>query len=192
MALSTPLDLIEASDVALRKLTIQEYHSLGEAGILQPNERVELVDGLLVKMVPIGPEHQFIVEKLNDLFGEQKKGRFKLGPGRPIVIPDFNEPQPDIVLFKTEAGARKQHVLPEQIYLVVEVADTTVKYDSEKKLFAYEKARIPEYWIVDIPARTLRVFRPDQQNKYRETGWAEGWITLRAFPDVLVNIDELF
>jgi Uma2 family endonuclease len=122
----------------------------------------------------------------------KKKGRFKVGPGRPILIPDFNEPQPDMVVFKTEAGTRRQHVLPGQIYLVVEVADTTVKYDSEKKLFAYEKARIPEYWIVDIPAKSVRVFRPDRENKYRETCYTEGWIALRAFPDVIVNLAELF
>jgi Uma2 family endonuclease len=73
MGASSPPGLIEASDVSLRRLTIHEYHKLGEAGILTPNDRVELLDGLLVKMAPIGPEHQFIVERLNDLFSEQKK-----------------------------------------------------------------------------------------------------------------------
>jgi Uma2 family endonuclease len=192
MAVSTPPDSIEVSDVSLRKLTIEEYHKLGDAGILHPNDRIELVDGLLVQMAPIGPEHQFVVEKLNDLFSDQKRGRFKVGPGRPIVIPDFNEPQPDIVLFKTEAETRRQHIFPQQVYLVVEVADTTVKYDSENKLSAYEKGGVPEYWIVDITARTVRVYRLDLDKKYRETRYAEGWFALQAFPDVIVNLQELF
>jgi Putative restriction endonuclease len=91
-------------------------------------------------MAPIGPEHQFILETLNEIFGMQKEGRFKVGPGRPIPIPDFNEPQPDMVLFKTEGGTRRQHASPQEIYLVIEVSDTTIKYDSGKKLHAYENA----------------------------------------------------
>jgi Uma2 family endonuclease len=176
----------------LRKLTIEEYHKLGEAGILHPNDRVELIDGLLVQMAPIGPEHQFILEELNNIFSEQKKGRFKVGPGRPIPIPDLNEPQPDMVLFKTDAGTRRQHASPQEIYLVIEVSDTTVKYDSEKKLFAYENARIPEYWIVDIPAKAIRVFRLNQGRKYQETRYTEGSITVQAFPDTIVNLEDLF
>src|ERR1700730_8664446 len=191
MATSLRHGSIEEPTVSLRKLTIEEYHRLGEAGILHPNDRVELIDGLLVQMAPIGPEHQFIVEKLNDLFSEQKKGRFKVGPGRPIPIPDFNEPQPDMVLFKTDAGTRRKHASPQDIYLVIEVSDTTVKYDSEKKLLAYENARIPEYWIVNIPARAVMVFRLNQEKKYQETRYTEGSISVQAFPDVIVRLEHL-
>ena len=95
MATSVLHGSVAEPKVALRKFTIGEYHKLGEAGILRPNDRVELIDGLLIQMAPIGPEHQFILETLNEIFGMQKKGRFKVGPGRPIPIPDFNEPQPD-------------------------------------------------------------------------------------------------
>jgi Uma2 family endonuclease len=68
---------IEEPMLTLRKLTIEEYHRLGEAGILRPNDRIELIDGLLVQMAPIGPEHQWIVEELTDVFSRQKRGRFK-------------------------------------------------------------------------------------------------------------------
>src|SRR5271166_5725932 len=135
-------------------------------------------------------EHQF--EKLNDIFSEHKKGRFKVGPGRPIPMPDFNEPQPDMILFKTEAGTRRQHASPQEIYLVIEVSDTTVKYDSEKKLLAYENARIPEYWIVDVPAKAIRVFRLNQGKRYQETRYTEGSIAVQAFPDVSVHLEDLF
>ena len=84
-------------------------------------------------------------------------------------MPDFNEPQPDMILFKTEAGTRRQHASPREIYLVIEVSDTTVKYDSEKNLLAYENARIPEYWIVDVLAKAVRVFRLNQGKKYQAT-----------------------
>jgi Uma2 family endonuclease len=97
-----------------------------------------------------------------------------------------------MVLFKTDAGTRRQHASPQEIYLVIEVSDTTVKYDSEKKLFAYENARIPEYWIVDIPAKAIRVFRLNQGRKYQETRYTEGSITVQAFPDTIVNLEDLF
>jgi Uma2 family endonuclease len=192
--MATPVlqDSVEEPKVSLRKLTIEEYHKLGEAGILHPNDRVELIDGLLVQMAPIGPEHQFILEKLNDVLSEQKKDRFKVGPGRPIPIPYFNEPQPDMVLLGIDAGTRREHASPGEIYLVIEISDTTVKYDSEKKLPAYESARIPEYWIVDIPAKALRVFRLNQEEKYQETRYTRGSIAVQAFPDVIVPLEDLF
>jgi Uma2 family endonuclease len=192
MATSVLPGSIPEPEVSLRKLTIDEYRKLGEAGILHPNDRVELIDGLLVQMAPIGPEHQFILERLNDLFSEQKKGRFKVGPGRPIPIPDFHELQPDMVLFKTAAGTRRQHPSTQEIYLVIEVSDTTVHYDSEKKLLAYENAGIPEYWIVDVPAKTVRVFRLHQGPKYQETMHRDGSIAVEAFADVIVRLEDLF
>jgi len=192
MAKSVLHGSIDEPMVVLRKLTIDEYHRLGEAGILHPNDRIELIDGLLVQMAPIGPEHQFIVEKLNDTFSKQKKGRFKVGPGRPIPIPDFNEPQPDMVLLKTDAGTRTRHASPQELYLVIEVSDTTVRYDSGKKLLAYENARIPEYWIVDVPAKVVSVFRLNEVKKYEESRHTEGSVALQAFPDVIVRLEDLF
>jgi Uma2 family endonuclease len=90
------------------------------------------------------------------------------------------------------ARTRRQHVLPQEIYLVIEVSDTTVKYDSERKLLAYENARIPEYWMVDVPAKAIRAFRLDQGNKYQETRSTEGSIAVQAFPDVVVHLQNLF
>jgi Uma2 family endonuclease len=180
------------SELSLRKLTVGEYHKLGEAGILHPNDRVELIGGLLVQMAPIGPEHQFILEKLNDIFSEQKRGRYKVGPGRPIPIADFDEPRPDMVLFKADAGVRRQHISPREIYLVIEVSDTTLKFDPEEKRRAYESAGIPEYWIVDIPAKTVRAFRLNRGARYEETRYQEGSITVQAIPDVIVDLAELF
>jgi Uma2 family endonuclease len=192
MASSVLISPVDEADVSLRRFTVAEYHKLGEIGILQTSDRIELFDGLLIQMAPIGPEHQFILEKLNDFFSEQKKNRFRVGPGRPIPIPDFNELQPDLVLFKTEAGIRRQHVSPREIHLVVEVSDTTLKYDSEKKLLAYESAGIPEYWIVDVPDACVRVFRLNTRGKYEGTVVSDGTVAVQAFPDVAVQLQDLF
>jgi Uma2 family endonuclease len=84
-------------------------------------------------------------------------------------------------------GTRRQHASPQEIYLVIEVSDTTIKYDSGKKLHACENAAIQEYWIVDIPGKAIRVFRLNQKKKYHERRYREGSIAAQAFPDVLVN-----
>jgi Uma2 family endonuclease len=97
-----------------------------------------------------------------------------------------------MALFKTEGGTRRQHSSPQEIYLVIEVSDITVQYDSRKKLRAYENAGIQEYWIVDVPAKAMRVFRLDQRKKYQETRYSEGSIAVRAFPDVLVGLEDVF
>jgi Uma2 family endonuclease len=102
IVMATSVLQLQPEEQTLRKLTIAEYHKLVEVGVLHPKERVELLDGLLVQMAPIGPRHQSIVDQLTEEFSAQNKGRYKVSPGRPIPIPDFNEPQPDMVLLGPE------------------------------------------------------------------------------------------
>jgi Uma2 family endonuclease len=142
----------QPEELTLRKLTISEYYKLAEVGVLRPKERDELLDGLLVQMAPIGPRHQSIVDQLNEEFSAQNRGRYKVSPGRPIPIPDFNEPQPDMVLFK-KGVPTERHPTANEIYLVVAVSETTLKQDEGKKLLAYQGAGIPAYWIFDVAAQ---------------------------------------
>jgi len=88
--MATSVLQLQPEEQTLRKLTIAEYHKLVEVGVLHPKERVELLDGLLVQMAPIGPHHQSIVDQLTEEFSAQNKGRYKVSPRRPIPIPDFN------------------------------------------------------------------------------------------------------
>jgi Uma2 family endonuclease len=97
-----------------------------------------------------------------------------------------------MVLFKPEGGTRRQHASRQEIYLVIEVSDTTVQNDSGKKLCAYEKAGIQENWMVDIPAKAIRVFRLNQRKKFHQSRYTEGSIAVQAFPDVLVRLEDVF
>ena len=180
--MATSVLQLQPEEQTLRKLTIAEYHKLVEAGVLHPKERVELLDGLLVQMAPIGPRHQSIVDQLTEEFSAQNKGRYKVSPGRPIPIPDFNEPQPDMVLFKRGVPSER-HPSPNEIYLVVEVSETTLKQDEGKKLLAYQDAGIPEYWIVDVAAKVVRIHRLNQAKTYSEE---------THFPDVTIDLGNLF
>ena len=189
--MATSVLQLQPEEQTLRKLTIAEYHKLVEAGVLHPKERVELLDGLLVQMAPIGPRHQSIVDKLTEEFSAQNKGRYKVSPGRPIPIPDFNEPQPDMVLFKRGVPTER-HPSPNEIYLVVEVSETTLRQDEGKKLLAYQDAGIPEYWIVDVAAKAVRIHRLNQAKTYSEETHSKDMIALQAFPDVTIDLGNLF
>jgi len=191
IVMATSVLQLQPEEQTLRKLTIAEYHKLAEVGVLHPKERVELLDGLLVQMAPIGPRHQSIVDQLTEEFSAQNKGRYKVSPGRPIPIPDFNEPQPDMVLFKRGVPTER-HPSPNEIYLVVEVSETTLKQDEGKKLLAYQDAGIPEYWIVDVAAKAVRIHRLNQAKTYSEETHSKDTIALQAFPDVTIDLGNLF
>jgi Uma2 family endonuclease len=143
------------------------------------------------KWLPSAPRHQSIVDKLTEEFSAQNKGRYKVSPGRPIPIPDFNEPQPDMVLFKRGVPTER-HPSPNEIYLVVEVSETTLKQHEGKKLLAYQDAGIPEYWIVDVAAKAVRIHRLNQAKTYSEETHSKDMIALQALPDVTIDLGNLF
>src|SRR5260370_6851590 len=154
--MATSVLQLQPEEQTLRKLKIAEYPKLVEVGVLHPKERVELLDGLLVQMAPIGPRHQSVVDQLTEEFSAQNKGRYKVSPGRPIPIPDFNEPQPDMVLLKRGVPTER-HPSPNEIYLVVEVSENTLKQDEAKKLLAYQNTGIPNNWIVHVTANHTQI-----------------------------------
>jgi Uma2 family endonuclease len=175
----------------VRKFTIAEYYRLAETGILAPSERVELLDGKIIRMAPIGPRHATIVDKLTGILVLGEKGRYRTGPGRPIRISNFNEPQPDLVLYKREIENR--HPTSAEIYLTIEVADTTLDYDSGEKMRAYEQGGIKEYWIIDVAKKAVNIYHLSAQgHKYMSESRTHGVIAPQAFPDVTVHLTDLF
>lgn len=180
--------LIEPFKPAGRKFSVDEYYRMAKAGILRPEERVELLDGQIICMAPIGDNHQDVVDALSEILGDQRNGRYRLRAGGPIRIERFSEPQPDIVLYKRGV---KKHPTPKEIYLVVEVSDTTLAYDSGEKLRAYEQGGIQEYWMVDLTGKTVHIHRL-KEGRYRVTIQKYGTISPADFPDVTVDLGELF
>jgi Uma2 family endonuclease len=171
-----------------RKFSVDEYYRMAETGILRPKERVELLDGQILCMAPIGDKHQDLVDTLSEILGDQRKDRYRVRAGGPIRIEHFNEPQPDIVLY--QRGVKK-HPSPGEIHLVVEVSDTTLAYDSGDKLRAYEQGGIKEYWILDLVRRAVHIHRLNA-DRYQVTTHRHGKISPGDFPDVTVDLDELF
>ena len=183
--------MVTVLEPELRKFSIDEYYKLAETGILAPSERVELLNGQIIRMAPIGETHRTIVDKLNYIFVDKPRKRYQVSIDQPIRIENFNEPQPDVVLFKSEVENR--HPTPEDIHLVIEVADTTLDYDSGVKLRTYEKGGVKEYWIIDVGKKAVNIYKlPPKKGKYTLETHAHGVIASQAFPDVTVALEDIF
>jgi Uma2 family endonuclease len=139
-------------------ISADEYERMGEAGVLSPDARFELIEGDIFEMSPIGSPHAACVKYLSRIFNELGKD-FIVGVQDPIRLDDFSEPQPDVTLLRwREDFYRTAHPTPADVLLVVEVADTTVVTDRTIKIPLYAKAGIPEVWLVNIPEEQIEIY----------------------------------
>jgi Uma2 family endonuclease len=174
-----------------RTFTVEEYYKLAEIGILRPWERVELIDGHILRMAPISEPHATVVDRLNHLLITQSQGRFLVRVQGPIRLDGrqgANEPQPDVVLFNPDAAGH--HPAPTDIYLIVEVMHSSTHRDLNEKKELYFQFKIPEYWIVDVAKREVRIHH--EETGFMPSVHSGGSISPSSFPDVNIVIAELF
>ncbi len=149
------------------QFSVMEYHKLGEAGIFGEDDRVELLNGDIILMAPIGIRHIKAVRRfskiLHRFFGE----RCIVDAQNPVMIDGLSEPQPDLLLLSQAADLRDSAPLPEDVLLLAEVADTSLVYDQTDKRAAYARNGIVEYWILDLTLNVLHVFRDTDGHAYR-------------------------
>jgi hypothetical protein len=177
-----------------RRFTREEYHRMAEAGILHEDDRVELIEGEIVQMTPIGRRHAACVAELNRLLVPMVGQRALLWPQNPITLPDDTEPQPDIVLLRPRADRYLQDdARPEDVLLLVEVADTSQRYDRLVKLPLYGRAGVPEVWIVDLPGEVIEVHRRPAPSGYAQVErlGRGGAVAPAAFPDIVLPVDAI-
>lgn len=153
--------------VGRRPITVAEYHRMGEAGILSGSDRVELVEGELVAMSPVGSPHAGTVNALNRLLVGAVGGRGVVSVQNSVRLDDRTEPEPDLAVLRPRADDyRSSTPGPEDVVLVVEVADTSLGYDRAVKAPLYASHGIPELWIVDLAAREVEVHRMPEGGRY--------------------------
>ncbi len=156
------------AEVKKHRFTVEEYHKMGEAGIFSEDDRVELIDGEVVEMNPIGPRHARCVRRLNTLLGRLAGGLvggpYEVDVQNPVVLGEYGEPLPDLALVREVPAARLP--TPGDIALIIEVSDTTLAYDRNVKLPRYARAGIPEVWIVDLQNQTIEVHASSEGERY--------------------------
>ena len=176
------------------KLSIEDYHKLGEVGILDEDSRVELIEGDLIEMAPIGVPHMRCVNRLNRMLVAAVGEAAIVSTQNPVTLPPRSEPQPDFALLKPSAENAGRVPHPEDVLLVVEVADTTLAYDRRTKLPLYAKSGIVEVWIVDVNAETIEAYRvPGEAGYARKTVYGrEASISPAQLPVVSIRVDDIF
>ena len=152
------------------RITVEEYHRMAEVGLLAPDARVELIDGEIIDMPPIGTRHAALVTRLHGLLVHAVRERALVRVQFPARLDDYSEPQPDLaVVAAREDFYAARHPVPSDTLLLIEVSETTLRYDQQIKAALYARHGIPELWIVDIKRKQLHVSRNPTPKGYRET-----------------------
>ena len=176
------------------RFKVQEYYRMAETGVLRPDARVELLEGRIIDRSPIGPLHGGLVNRLIRIYTQLSQGRWQASAQNPLRLDDHSEPEPDFQLLKPSPDDyTNRHPQPDEVFLLVEVSDSTLAYDREEKLPAYGRAGVAEVWIVNLLEGTLEVYRDPHFTGYgSQTVLRPGdQAAPHAFPDAVVEVAEL-
>ena len=182
------------AEVTKKLFTVDDYYRMAEVGILKPEDRVELLEGEIVEMSPIGNRHAGCVNRVNDLFTFLFRGKAIVTVQNPARLNQYNEPQPDFVLAKTRTDYyASRHPTGEDIYLTVEIADSSLRKDRNIKVPIYARLGIPEVWIVDLQQDRILVFRDPTSGDYTTTLTLNRGdsISAQAFPDIIFKVQDV-
>lgn len=155
--------------ITKRHFNITEYYRMAEAGILSEDDRVELIEGEIIKMTPIGSRHAGCVSRLNNLLNRLVGEAAIVNVQNPLRLSNFSEPQPNIALLKPRDDFYSDaHPTPNDVLLIIEVSDKSLEYDRDVKLPLYAAASIPELWLVNLIKDMIEIYREPQDGMYRE------------------------
>ena len=153
--------------VKQRRFGVDEYHAMSETGILGADERVELLEGVIVPMSPIGERHAACVMRLSQFLHEAVRRRANVSVQNPVLIDERTELQPDLMLLGwREDFYAARHPGPDDVLLLIEVSDTTVSFDRTEKCSIYARAGISEGWLVNLPGQCVEVYTEPHDEGY--------------------------
>lgn len=182
-------------DVVRRRFTVDEYLQMVQAGILNEDDRVELLDGEIVEMTPPGPDHNAPTGILNRLLVLGVGSRAVVLPGPTLRLSKRSAPEPDFVLLRPDPrNYRDRYAEPGDVLLLIEISDSSLSRDRELKLPLYAAAGIQEYWIVNVENGTIEVYKDPAGVGYawgRRCRRGES-VSPSAFPDLRIAVDEIF
>lgn len=184
-----------ALPVQRRLFTVTDYHKMYASGIISEDDQLELIEGEIVQMPPIGSEHASCVSRLNRFFSQAVGPDAIVRIQDPVRLSELSEPEPDVVLAKPRPDFyRNAHPGPEDVLLIVEVADTSGDYDRQVKLPLYARAGIPEVWLVDVKAEVVEVYRGPSPHGFAEQLLVPRGqpVTPLALPGARLDTDALF
>lgn len=170
--------------VPRHRITVDEYYRMAEVGLLAPDARVELIEGEIIDMVSIGPPHCGNVDRLNHLLTSAVGKRAIVRVQSVVRLSRFTEPQPDFVLLRPrEDFYGSRHPAAEDTFLIIEISESSLRYDLEIKVALYARHGVPEVWIVDVKGKRLRRYRRPEGGAYLDSDVLEHACTIE--PELL-------
>lgn len=182
------------AQVLRRVFSVDEFHRMADAGVFAEDDRLELLDGEIVRMTPIGSRHVGCVDRLNAWFGQRLHADVIVHVQNPVLLSQQTEVYPDIALLKGRPDFYSQSLpQPSDVLLVVEVAETTGDYDRRIKVPRYARAGVPEVWVVDLRDRAIDVYRQAVGGEYREQRRVRPGesLVIPGVPDLWIALDQM-
>ncbi len=178
-----------------RLLSVKEYDRMIEHGILTSEDKVELLNGVIIKKMPKGTKHAALNDLAGEIFREKLGNQIIIRNQNPIVLDDFSEPEPDIVLAKPPREKYfENHPTTEDVLLIIEISDTTLGRDRFAKGSAYAKAGVRQYLVFNVQDETIEDYRePDADGyQFKKTYRRGEQFNLVTFPEIEIKVDDLF
>jgi Uma2 family endonuclease len=182
-------------DVEKRLFTVAEYYQMAEAGIFNEDDRVELIHGEILHMSPIGSPHMACVNRLTRIVSAQLEAKGILSIQNPIGIDDYSEPEPDVAILKYRSDHYEEKIpIPSDVLLVIEVADTSIKYDRNVKIPLYAEAGISEAWLVNLSKKEVTVFTEPMSDGYVQSRRYRlgNAISCKQVKELEIKVNDLF
>ncbi len=177
-----------------RKFTVEEYEKMATEGIIKPDEKVELIRGEIIKMSPMGTRHAAGIARLTQLFSRKFGDLILLGVQNPIRLNNNSQPEPDLSLLIPRSDFYvAAYPCPQDIYLIIEVSDSTLDYDHYTKIPLYAEANIQEVWIVNLKEECLEVYRHPLHGSYQaiQKYYRGESIFIESFPAIELTLIEI-
>lgn len=185
---------IATTDVRKHLTDINEWQRLGEANIFPPGSRLELIEGEILEMAPIGCNHAGHVKRLTNLLSTLALGKAILSIQDPLQLGDLSEPEPDFMLLKpSDDFYSSRHPNADDVLLLIEVADSSLSFDQNQKLHLYARYSIPEYWLMNLNDSCVEVYRQPHGECYGEktTLRVGDSVTLSQLEQITINIADI-
>ncbi len=177
-----------------RQFTLAQYHQMIATGVVPEGDRVELIDGEILEMAAIGRKHAAQVNRLTRLFARCLGDEIVVSIQNPVELGPRSEPEPDVTLLRWRADYYEaNHPQAADIYLVIEVADTTVEFDRDIKAPLYARSGIAEYWLINLPSDAIEVYRQPTAAGYQvvETKQRGMAIAPSTLPQLRLTVDQI-
>lgn len=176
------------------RITVDEYYDMARTGQIEPDARVELIEGEVVRMPPIGDRHGSAVEELDELLHQAVSGRARVRCQMPVRLSNYSQPEPDFVVMRPRTGRKdRAHPLATDVFLLIEISESTLRYDLDVKVPLYARYGVPEVWVIALKHYRIHFFRSPVEGIYQDATCVSdgGLVAIPGVAGATVELSEI-